>query len=161
MRKLNPASAALFVLALSLLVPDLGTVGSWPTSWPAISWPWPIVAPAPFKTDKPLALLILEENDERNAYTPGQLEAMQSLAGPGSVHAVVDAIPGAEFRLLDKDQTDFSRDQPWVAEAFKVAAEKNVRPWIVVSTAGGGGFSKQMPAKAEDVVADLKALGAK
>jgi len=156
-RKVNPAVAGLFLLA-AFLTFDLGNA-NW--SLPAIPWPWPtiLVESAPFKTDKPLAILIVEENNDRLKYTAGQLEAMTAKA-PGSLIALVESIPGAEMRVLDKDQKDFAREQPWVAEAFK-AAQPNMLPWIVVSTARGRGFTKQLPAKAEETVAAVQGLGVK
>ena len=93
-------------------------------NWEAWTWPW-IGGKAPFKTDA-LSVLIVEETEQR---TP----AIDSLAG--TIEHAVDVAKG-KHRRLDKDQSDLSLDEPWVAEAWK--AKGATVPWIVAADSRRG-----------------------
>lgn len=115
----------------------------------------PIISePPPFKADK-LCVLVVHETLDSNSYTPGQREAMQAVDGPGSIRGYVSG-KGGEYFLLDKDQQPTAAMQPWVAEALKVRGDK--LPWIVAASPSTG-FTKQLPATAEETIAALKKIG--
>lgn len=110
-----------------------------------------ISSPAPFKTDI-LRMLIIENTEDRESYTPDQRAAILGTA-EGSLIATVKA-RGGEYRILDKDQTDLSASPPWVAEAFAVPHE--AIPWIV--TAGPkSGTSEALPPKMPEILGALEA----
>jgi len=110
--------------------------------------------PPPFKADK-LCVLVVEESVERNSYTPGQREAMLAVDGAGSIRGYVNG-KGGEYLLWDKDQQPTKDTQPWVAEALKVRGDK--LPWIVAATPSAG-FTKQLPATAEETITALRKVG--
>ncbi len=80
---------------------------------------------APFKTDV-LAVLVVEETDTR---TP-ELDAIE-----GAIQQAVTAAKG-DYRRLDKDQSDLSKDSPWVQEAWK--AKGPSVPWVIGANARTG-----------------------
>lgn len=104
--------------------------------------------PPPFKTDA-LTVLIVEETDQRTT----QLEAIE-----GAVKQAVEAAKGS-FRRLDKDQTDLSKDDPWVAEAWKVKGAGV--PWIVGADIRTGVNQTLPTSTPADAVKLLAPLGVK
>lgn len=101
---------------------------------------------APFQTDK-LSVLIVEETAQRGSLTADQRAAILATA-PGSLIATVKE-RGGEYRVIDKDQTNFALDAPWVAKAF--AVDRKSVPWIV--TAGPSrGVSEPLPATTAEIL---------
>jgi len=141
---MNPKRiGGLLILGAALLLATSGLKGC-PVTPPVVD---PIVT-VPFKTDK-LAVLIIEETAERGRLKQGHLAAIMSTA-PGSVIATVTA-RGGEYRILDKDQTNFANDRPWVKDAFAVPHPE--LPWIVAAGPKSG-FSQKLP----DTVAETLKL---
>lgn len=134
----NPIASILLLLVAGWLLFSDGAVS-------------PFVDPAPFVATK-LCVLVVEETEDRGSYTPGQREVIASAA---SVREYVKA-KGGEFYALDKD-VPLDKAAPWVQEARKVA-QTNMLPWIVAATPSGG-FTKQLPATAEETLADVQKLG--
>ncbi len=116
----------------------------------------PFVDPPPFKTDKSIAVLVLEETAARGTYSQGQQEAMLSVDGPNSIRGYVATKQG-EYLLWDKDQPATQNSPPWVAEALKVA-NRDKLPWIVAATPHTG-FTRELPKEAAETVAALKKVG--
>lgn len=112
--------------------------------------------PPPFKTDKPIAVLIVEETKERGSYTLGQREAMTAVDGPGSIRGYVKA-KGGEYLLWDKDQQPTANSPAWVAEALKVRGDKF--PSIVAATPRTGFGPRELPKEAAETIAALKKIG--
>lgn len=112
---------------------------------------------APFATDK-LSVLIVEETGQRGQLTSTQLDALLSTA-PGSVRDIVDKA-GGSIRLLDKDQEDFSDEEPWVKAAWEAwKASGGQPPWIEAADARTG-FAGPVTTEG-DVIKQLAPLGAK
>ena len=105
-----------------------------------------VVNPPPFVADK-LCVLIIEETSARGSYTAGQRAVILGTA-PGSVSDTVKK-GGGEIRIIDKDQSDFANDAPWVAAAFKVPHPD--LPWIVAAGPKSG-FSQKLPATADEAL---------
>lgn len=117
----------------------------------------PIISePPPFTTDKPIAVLVVEETDDRGTYTAGQREAIISLDGPGSIRGYVKA-KGGEFLLWDKDQQPTANSPKWVADALKVRGDK--LPSIVAATPKTGFGPRELPKEAAETIAALKKIG--
>ena len=123
----------LLILALAWFVLSGGSIGG--------------VAP-PFKTDT-LSVLVVEETDEA------------TLKSEAAIDAVKDAVTQAKgrYRRLDKDQTDLSKDDLWVQDAWKAKGE--TVPWVVGATPRSG-VSKALPVDSrEAAVGTLAPLGVK
>lgn len=101
---------------------------------------------APFETNK-LSVLIVEETAQRGSLTADQRAALTAI-GDGSMIAAVKA-RGGEYRIIDKDQTDLSKDVPWVAKAF--AVERKSVPWIVAAGPSHG-VSEPLPATTDEIL---------
>lgn len=130
-------------------------LASWLFFGAPIGIPAIVSEPPPFKADK-LCVLVVHESDDANSYTPGQREAMIAQSGSGSIRGYVDG-KGGEFFLWDKDQQPTKDSPSWVVEALK-AAQPNMLPWIVAATPSSG-FTKQLPATAEETITALRKVG--
>lgn len=118
------------LLALTLLMRGGGSIGG----------------SAPFPAER-LNVLVVEETSQRGSLTADQRAALTGTAEGTMIAAVKKR--GGEFRIIDKDQTDLSKDAPWVAKAF--AVERKSVPWIV--TAGPSrGVSEPLPATTAEIL---------
>jgi len=115
----------------------------------------PFVDPPPFKADKPLCVLVLEESKDRGSYSLGQREVMTS-QGTGTVRGYVAEKKG-ELIVWDKDQTPQKDTPGWVAEALKVA-NRDKLPWIVAASPSSG-TSRELPKESAETMAALKKIG--
>jgi len=138
-RKLTPASVALAILAVWLIIGD--------------GVQMPFADPPPFKSEK-LCVVVVEETTARNSLTPGQREAMFAAGGAGSLREYV-AKKNGELRILSQ-AADVSKSEPWVIEAMKVPRPS--MPWLLAATPSAG-VSKPLPADALEAVAAVKAIG--
>jgi hypothetical protein len=144
-RKLNPISVVLWLLAVWMAAGDGGGCN------------FPLVNdPPPFKTDK-LAVLVVEEQDDRNLYAPGQREAMIAQSGSGSIRGYVDA-KGGDYLLLDDDHVLTPQTAPWVAEAFGKAKGRKL-PSIIAATPSSGLGPRELPKDASETISLLKKIG--
>lgn len=112
--------------------------------------------PAPFKTDKSIAVLVVEETKERGSYTAGQREAMTAVDGPNSIRGYVKA-KGGDYLLWDKDQQPTANSPPWAIDALKVRGDK--LPSIVAATPKTGFGPRELPKDAVETMAALKKIG--
>ncbi len=106
-----------------------------------------------------LMILVAEETNDRNSYTPGQRDAILATT-PGSLRAYAAEkcikVGGAPaFRVLDKDDfADLSREQQWVRDAAK-SVDLTKLPFVVVSN-GKTGDTFQAKPEAADTIAAIK-----
>jgi hypothetical protein len=115
--------------------------------------PWPVTNPPPFKTDK-LAVLVIEETEERGKLTSGQLDVLMGTAD-GTVRNWVTK-NGGDFRLVDVS-TPPTLDSQWVQDAFKV--EHKSLPWMVAANLSTG--ASEAVTTTADALKALQPLGGK
>lgn len=114
-------------------------------------------------TPGPIAVLIVEETEDRNDLTPGQRAVIQSNA-PGSVrdycktHCEKDAAGVVQFRVLDKDDS-LDKDTDEMKALF--ALKRDSVPWLVIKRSGMAGVaaSEPLPKTAEETLSLLKRYG--
>ncbi len=102
---------------------------------------------APFKTDV-LAVLVVEETEQLTTELDSTIKAVES---------ATTAAKGS-WRRLDKDQSDLSKDEQWVQDAWKVKGA--TVPWIVAADKRTG-INQALPPVAADAVKALSGMGVK
>jgi len=134
----------LATILLTLGVQSKGCDVSLPDVW---NWDWNIVSSAPFKTDKPAAMVI------EDALKRDQLPKSQSLAIMD--RSWKDYLGESQWAVIDVNNPPQGAET-WRQEAWKV--KRDSVPWIVGADSHGHGFSQALPATSEEVMSLVKKL---